>query len=153
MFKVLQIDHVELFVPDRREAARWYERTLGLSVVPEFERWAEDPRGPLMISSDGGGTKLALFTGEPRGRRPTAGFHLVAFRVDGPGFIAFLDRTKGSPVFNEAGEEVNSLTSRDHGQAFSVYFCDPWGHRLELTTYDADYVRKGLPPTDLYRLG
>jgi hypothetical protein len=28
MFKVLQIDHVELFVLDRYEAARWYERAL-----------------------------------------------------------------------------------------------------------------------------
>lgn len=35
MFKVLQIDHVELFVPDRYEAARWYERVLGLEPVPE----------------------------------------------------------------------------------------------------------------------
>ena len=147
MFKVLHIDHVELFVPDRREAARWYERTLGLSVVPEFERWAEDPHGPLMISSDGGGTKLALFTGEPRGRRATAGFHLVAFRVDGPGFLRFLEHVGNAPVFNEAGEEAHSLAPRDHGQAFSVYFCDPGGHRLEVTTYDADYVRERLPPT------
>jgi catechol 2,3-dioxygenase-like lactoylglutathione lyase family enzyme len=144
MFKVHHIDHVELFVPDRREAARWYERTLGLSIVPEYERWAEDPQGPLMISSDGGGTKLALFTGEPRGRRPTAGFHLVAFRVDGAGFLGFLGHLENAPVCDEAGEEVRALKPRDHGQAFSVYFCDPWGHRLEVTTYDADYVRKRL---------
>jgi catechol 2,3-dioxygenase-like lactoylglutathione lyase family enzyme len=145
MFKAHQIDHVELFVPDRREAALWYERTLGLSVVPEYEHWAEDPRGPLMISSDGGGTKLALFTGEPRGRRPTAGFHLVAFRVDGPGFLGFLDHVRNAPVFDEAGAEVRSLEPRDHGQAFSVYFCDPYGHRLEVTTYDAAAVRQQLP--------
>jgi hypothetical protein len=36
------------------------------------------------------------------------------------------------------------LTPRDHGQAFSVYFGDPWGHRLEVTTYDAGYVRERL---------
>jgi catechol 2,3-dioxygenase-like lactoylglutathione lyase family enzyme len=144
MFKADQIDHVELFVPDRHEAARWYARTLGLGIIPEFEHWAEDPRGPLMISCDGGGTKLALFTGEPRGSRPTAGFHLVAFRVDGAGFLRFLEHVAGSPVSNEAGEEVRSLTPRDHGKAFSVYFCDPWGHRLEVTTYDEAYVRERL---------
>ena len=144
MFKVDQIDHVELFVPDRREAARWYERTLGLTIVTEFEHWAEDPRGPLMISPDGGGTKLALFTGEPRGRRLTAGFHLVAFRVAGPGFLRFLEHVKDAPVYGEAGEEVRTLPPRDHSQAFSVYFCDPWGHRLEVTTYEADYVRERL---------
>ena len=144
MFEVDQIDHVEFFVPDRREAAGWYERTLGLSVVPEYEHWSEHPQGPLMISPDGGSTKLALFTGEPRGRRPTAGFHLVAFRVDGAGFFRFLEYVGSAPVFNEAGEEVRSLTPRDHGQAFSVYFCDPWGYRLEVTTYDAAYVRERL---------
>jgi hypothetical protein len=24
----------------------------------------------------------------------------------------------------------------DHGQALSIYFRDPYGHRLEVTTYD-----------------
>jgi catechol 2,3-dioxygenase-like lactoylglutathione lyase family enzyme len=143
MFKVEQIDHVELFVPDRQEAARWYESTLGLVVVSEFEPWAEDARGPLMISC-GGGTKLALFTGEPQGPRPTAGFDRVAFRVDGPRLFEFLEQTASAPVFTEAGEEERSPALRDHGQAFSLYFCDPWGHRLEVTTYDEAYVRSRL---------
>lgn len=141
MFKVDQIDHVELFVPDRHEAARWYEETLGLAVLPDYAHWAEDPSGPLMIASEGGGTKLALFTGEPQGARATAGFHLVAFRVDGPGFRRFLEHVASHPVRGEAGEEVHSLVPKDHGMAFSVYFCDPWGHRLEVTTYDAEHVR------------
>ena len=141
MFKVEQIDHVELFVPDRHEAARWYERTLGLTALPQHEDWAADPHGPLMISSDGGGTKLALFLGEPRRGSPTEGFHLVAFRMGGTGFLAFLDHIKTNPVYNDAGDEVHSLTPKDHGKAFSVYFNDPWGHRLEVTTYEAEWVR------------
>ena len=72
MFKVLQIDHVELFVPDRYEAARWYEHALGLQVVPGCEPWAAGG-GPLMISSDGGSTKLALFEGTACGERPDRG--------------------------------------------------------------------------------
>src|SRR2546427_8807431 len=66
-FRVQQIDHVEMFVPDRYEAARWYEATLGLHIVPEFEFWANGPGGPLMIAA--GTTKLALFAGAPRGAR------------------------------------------------------------------------------------
>jgi catechol 2,3-dioxygenase-like lactoylglutathione lyase family enzyme len=142
MFKVDQIDHVELFVPDRREAARWYERTLGLAALPQHEDWAADPGGPLMISSDGGRTMIALFQGEPRRDRPTAGFHLVAFRVDGPNFLAFLEHLKTNPVHNDEGAEIRSLTPKDHGKAFSVYFNDPWGHRLEVTTYEAEYLRE-----------
>src|SRR3954471_6150420 len=88
-FRVLQIDHVEFFVPDQYEAAKWYKRMLGLEIVPDFEPWATGG-GPLMISSDGGSTKLALFKGQPQESRPTAGFHRVAFRVDAAGFISFL---------------------------------------------------------------
>ncbi len=142
MFKVDQIDHVELFVPDRHEAARWYERTLGLAVLPQHEDWAADPGGPLMISSDGGGTMLALFTGEPPRDRPTAGFHLVAFRVDGPNFLAFLEHLKTNSVYNDAGDEIRFLVPKDHGKAFSVYFNDPWGNQLEVTTYAAGRVRE-----------
>src|SRR5687767_6282567 len=91
MFKVLQIDHVELFVPDRYEAARWYEHALGLQVVPECEPWATGG-GPLMISSDGGSTKLALFEGQPESSAQTAAFRRVAFRVNAGGFAEFLRR-------------------------------------------------------------
>jgi len=77
---VIRIDHVEMFVPDRRAAAKWYAGVLGLEVLEGYERWAEDPGGPLMISSDGGSTN----------------------------------------------------------------FNDPYGHRLELTSYDHDETRSAL---------
>jgi catechol 2,3-dioxygenase-like lactoylglutathione lyase family enzyme len=137
-FRVDQLDHVELFVPDRDEAAAWYERTLGLSIAPEYAHWAADPAGPLMLTTAGAGTKLALFVGEPQGDRPTAGFHRVAFRVSAAGFDAFLAHVQDNPVFGEGGEEVRELTVRNHGVAQSVYFCDPYGHRLEVTTYDVN---------------
>src|SRR5918993_6010989 len=91
MFKVLQIDHVELFVPDRYDAAKWYERVLGLQIVAECEPWAV-AGGPLMISSDGGSTKLALFEGQPAASGPTAAFRRVAFRVNAGGFADFIRR-------------------------------------------------------------
>jgi catechol 2,3-dioxygenase-like lactoylglutathione lyase family enzyme len=135
-FRVDQLDHVELFVSDRYEAAVWYERTLGLSIAPEHEHWAAHPAGPLMLTTAEAGTKLALFVGEPQRDRPTAGFHLVAFRVSRAGFDAFLAHVRDNPVFGEGGEEVRELAVHDHGAARSVYFRDPYGHRLEVTTYD-----------------
>jgi catechol 2,3-dioxygenase-like lactoylglutathione lyase family enzyme len=145
-FKVEQIDHVELFVPDRYMAARWYEDVLGLRILPDYEHWA-GPGGPLMISSDGGDTKLALFQGEARGQRRTAGHHRVAFRVSGPGFLEFLKHIKKTVVYGESGEAVNQLSPVDHGKAFSVYFCDPYGNRFEITSYEYEYVRGGLSST------
>jgi catechol 2,3-dioxygenase-like lactoylglutathione lyase family enzyme len=142
-FRVEQIDHVELFVPDRYVAAAWYARVLGLRVVPEYEHWAADPGGPLMISSDGGSTKLALFEGRSQGDRPTAGYHLVAFRVSGEAFLRFLTRVPGLDLVDHHGRNVTALLAVDHERAFSIYFNDPYGHRLEVTTYDHDVVRRG----------
>jgi catechol 2,3-dioxygenase-like lactoylglutathione lyase family enzyme len=145
-FRVRQIDHVELFVPDVYEAARWYERTLGLAILRRHEHWVGDDRsGPLMISSDDGGTMLALFRGEPQGDRPPSGLKRIAFRVGGEDFLRFLERSGAGAVGGAAGPEVTKLDPVDHGEAFSVYFRDPWGTRLEITCYEAEAVRQRLP--------
>lgn len=137
MFKVLQIDHVELFVPDRYEAANWYERVLGLRIVPEYEPWAVDG-GPLMISSDEGSTKLALFEGQPVASPHTAAFRRVAFRVTAQGFAEFLRRLPDLALTDSGHHAVTPGSVIDHQQAYSIYFSDPYGHQLEVTTYDYD---------------
>jgi catechol 2,3-dioxygenase-like lactoylglutathione lyase family enzyme len=136
-FRVLQIDHVELFVPDRYAAARWYERVLGLQVVPECEQWADDG-GPLMISSDEGNTKLALFEGRPASALPTASFRRVAFRVTAQGFAEFLRRLPELALLDSRDQPLTPQSVVDHQQAYSIYFSDPDGHLLEVTTYDYD---------------
>ncbi len=143
-FRVRQIDHVEVLVPSRYEAAQWYQRVLGLEILSEYHDWATDPRGPLMISSDGGSTKLALFEGQPQGRRPTAGFHLVAFRVDVEGFIAFLRRLQHLQLKDHRDRLVTADSVVDHEKAYSIYFVDPYGHRLELTTYEYEATQTAL---------
>ena len=143
-FSLGQIDHVELFVPDRYEAAHWYRRALGLEIVREVEDWAAAEGGPLMISGDGGNTMLALFEGEPRGSRETAGHHRVAFRVAGSTFLRFLERLKRFPVFDEKGHESASARVVDHDRAYSAYLCDRYGNRYEVTTYDYEEVAKRL---------
>jgi catechol 2,3-dioxygenase-like lactoylglutathione lyase family enzyme len=140
----MQIDHVELFVPDRYQAAEWYGRVLGLRIVAEFEHWAANPSGPLMIATAAGGTKLALFEGTPQESKPTAGFHRVAFGVDGAQFIAFVRRLEEEALKDDRGRRVSADSVVDHRQAYSIYFCDPYGHRLELTTYDCEPTRTAL---------
>lgn len=135
-FAVEQIDHVEVQVPDLDEAARWYERTLGLVPVPDLP-WDE----PRMISSDGGSTKLALFTGTPQ--QEEHGWLRVGFRVSGAQFLAFLARLDEVPVQTETGEMVSPADIVDHGVTISIYFTDPYGNRLELTTPDHEEVRAG----------
>ncbi len=143
-FSVQHIDHVELFVPDRYKAAGWYRDTLGLQVLTEYEHWAKDEGGPLMISSDGGSTKLALFQGHAKSSDKTSWYRRVAFRVDGQDFVEFLKRLESHPVFADNGKKMTSKDAVDHAKAFSIYFCDPYGHPLEVTTYDYDYVSRQL---------
>lgn len=138
-FRVLQIDHVELYVPDQYAAAAWYDQVLGLKILPDYEVWASD--GPLMISSDDGGTMLALFKGETTSEPPHAGFRRVAFRVDGQGFMQFLERLTTVPVYDADGEKVTAADVSDHGLSYSIYFSSPYGHRHEVTTYEYDMVK------------
>src|SRR5688572_9643436 len=113
MFKVLQIDHVELFVPDMYEAASWYERVLGLQIVRECESWATNG-GPLMISSDGGSTKLALFQGQPEPSPQTAASRRVAFRVTAQGFAEFLSRLPGLALTDSRYQTITRTSVVDH---------------------------------------
>lgn len=145
-FHVDQIDHVEFTVPDRFEAADWYRRVLGLEIVPEYQFWADDPLGPLMISTPHGATKLALFVGKPTGSRRAVGFHRVAFRVDGARFLEFLATLESLELKDSNGQSVTREDTSDHQLAFSLYFCDPWRHELELTTYDHETVRQAIKP-------
>lgn len=141
-FRVKQIDHVELFVPDQYEAAAWYQKTFGLEVLPDYEYWAEN--GPLMISSDEGNTMLALFKGEPRDCKSRGAFKRVAFRVEGEGFVNFSKRLADYPVYAPDGRLVHTLEVIDHDLAYSVYFCDPYGNHFEVTTYDIQYVQSRM---------
>ncbi|MCH9031044.1 MAG: VOC family protein [candidate division Zixibacteria bacterium] len=143
-FKVDQIDHVEVNVPDRYKAAEWYDKALGLSILPDHKHWADDDRGPLMISSDNGNTMIALFVGQPQGTNVVRGFKTVAFRVSGENFINFAKRKPDTVYYGIDGKPLDSLRVVDHEKAFSVYFHDPCGNELEVTTYDYDYVKSNL---------
>jgi len=135
-FEVQQIDHVELFVPDQQEAARWYGRVFGLRPVPEFEHWVAT--GPLMVRSARGDTMLALFRGEPEQGSARASFRRVAFRVDAAGMRAFLDRLQRLQLRTESGATLCPEDLVDHDGSLSIYFVDPWAHRFEITTYEVE---------------
>jgi catechol 2,3-dioxygenase-like lactoylglutathione lyase family enzyme len=138
--RVTQIDHVELEVPDRYEAARWYQAVLGFEICREYEFWAEPAYGPLMISADDGKTKLALFDGQPQGGANPSGIRRIAFRIAGENFLKFVGDL-------DALKETNGIRRSeisDHERSFSVYFTDPYGNRLEVTTYEYELVRAQL---------
>ena len=126
MLKVEGIDHVALAVRDVERSIRWYGDLLGL------ERRFADVWGDVPAFISAGTTSIALFpvrdgaAKPPPGRDSIAMLHL-AFRVDASGFA-------------HAKEELTrrgiAWEFSDHEVSHSIYFDDPDGHHLEITTYD-----------------
>jgi catechol 2,3-dioxygenase-like lactoylglutathione lyase family enzyme len=118
-FVVEGIDHVALAVSDQAASEQWYREVLGLQ--REFvEEWGDTP-AVLMA----GGSGFALFQATPGDTRPLV--RHVAFRVDRVNFEAAQVSLRGRGI---------SFEFQDHGAAHSIYFEDPDGLRLELTTYE-----------------
>ncbi len=138
-FTVDGLDHVHVAVRDRRAAAEWYGRVLGLAPAPEHAAWAENPQGPLFLATPGGAHCLALFQRRPE----TEGDHTVAFRTGGAGFARFRDSLAELDLRDRHGGAVGPGDVVDHGGACSLYFCDPDGNRIELTTYEPVAVAGG----------
>lgn len=130
-------DHIELLVPDRAAALAWYREWFDFVPIPQPDEWAKN--GPIMVSPDGGDTKLALFTGEPQAAAEERGWRRVAFRVTAGEFAAFARRYRAS------GQTLQGPV--DHQTAWSVYLSDPWGNALEVTTYD--YAAGALTVSEL----
>jgi catechol 2,3-dioxygenase-like lactoylglutathione lyase family enzyme len=128
MQRVEGLDHVALTVRDVARSVEWYARVLGL------ERRHEDAWGDFPAIVGAGTTALALFPASAPDPKPqaTGREHLamrhIAFRVDRRGFEAMQAHlsTLGIP-----------FTDQDHQVSWSIYFHDPDGYEIEVTTYES----------------
>ena len=124
-FRVEGIDHVALTASNVAQSVAWYQKVLGL------ERRYEDVWGDYPAIVSAGTTSLAIFpvkeTKGDTGSIPAIAMRHIAFRVD-------------RPTFDSAREHLEACglapTFEDHTAAHSLYFADPDGHRLEITTYE-----------------
>jgi catechol 2,3-dioxygenase-like lactoylglutathione lyase family enzyme len=121
-FRTQGLDHVALSVRDQAISERWYREVLGLERVHE-ETWGDMP---VMLAAEG--TGLALFPA--RGgdaSSPAVRILHIAFRVDRASFDAARQSLEAHGI---------RVEFQDHTVSHSIYFDDPDGHRLELTTYE-----------------
>ena len=117
------IDHVALAVRDVEQSARWYIEVLGFE-----HRWPGMWGGvPLFVAK--GTTALALFPQHGSSEIVRAGDRVmhIAFRATRKGFVA---------AQQELEERGTAFTFEDHEISHSIYFRDPDGHELEITTYE-----------------
>ncbi len=134
-------------VPDRAEAARWYEEHLGFEPVEAYDFWASGfDGGPLQISADGGNTTLALFQASeasPMAPQQTG----VAFSVDADAFMSFA-RSLPCGIAGLSGEPLALGDLIDFDLCWAFELVDPWGNRYELNCYDYERVRRELVEMD-----
>ena len=126
---LLGIDHIHLYVPNKKEAVNWYRDNLNFHIVEELESW-NTPGGPLTIADESNQIHLALFE-----REEFTPSTAIAFKTTGNGFLAWKTHL----------EKLNILERcTNHHLAWSVYFRDPWGNFHEITTYDTEVVKSQL---------
>jgi catechol 2,3-dioxygenase-like lactoylglutathione lyase family enzyme len=119
-FHVQGLDHVALAVRDQQVSDGWYRDVLGL------EREHADEWGDTPIALMAHGSGLALFKA-PSDSNPAAGLRHIAFRVDRENFDIAQDDLRARGI---------AFEFQDHAVSQSIYFEDPDGLRLELTTYE-----------------
>jgi catechol 2,3-dioxygenase-like lactoylglutathione lyase family enzyme len=120
-FHVQGLDHIALTVGDQQISDSWYRDVLGL------ERKHADAWGDTPIALMAHGSGLALFKAPaPDGNR-AAGLRHIAFRVDRENFELAQDDLRGRGI---------AFEFQDHVVSQSIYFEDPDGLLLELTTYE-----------------
>ena len=125
-FNIAALDQVAIGVADVERSCAFYARVLGFErLFPEWDR-------PVFMGT--GGIGLAIFDQHVEAPSPSdatelpiAGILHFAFRVARAG----LDAARSEL----AGEDF-TLTFTDHGLSHSLYFRDPDGHLVELTTYE-----------------
>jgi catechol 2,3-dioxygenase-like lactoylglutathione lyase family enzyme len=120
------IDHVAVGVRDIERSAKWYIEVLG------FERLHEGVWNGVPTFVGKGNTGLALFPATanqksaPSSHRDLRMLHL-AFRANRQNFLA---------AQQELEKRGIKFEFQDHEISHSIYFRDPDGHALEITTYD-----------------
>jgi catechol 2,3-dioxygenase-like lactoylglutathione lyase family enzyme len=126
MFDLECIDHVAITVRDVRRSVVWYEEVLGLR--REFEeQWGDHPAFVGI-----GRTFIAMFAVDSERPHPPPGRDTLSMR-----HIAFrTNRRNFKKAESELTERKIEFESQDHDMAHSIYFRDPDGHQIEITTYD-----------------
>jgi catechol 2,3-dioxygenase-like lactoylglutathione lyase family enzyme len=120
------IDHVALSVVDVERSANWYVEVLG------FERRYEGMWDRIPVFIGIGATAIALFPVQAKATKSSP-------NATGPQMqhLAFGTNSKG---FQRAQMELKQrgipFHFQDHEISHSIYFQDPDGHKLEITTYE-----------------
>lgn len=121
------IDHLALAVRDVEKSARWYIDVLG------FEPRHEGMWDGIPVFVGKGDTALALFPlrneSTAHGNRGQVRMLHFALRATRENFLAAQRELKARGI---------GFEFQDHEISHSIYFHDPDGHEVEITTYEVE---------------
>ncbi len=126
MVKLQHLDHIAITVTDMERSIRWYQEVLGME--RRFaDEWGDAP-AMMMLGNSG----VALFPARTSNPQKRPDNNTLAMR-----HFAFL-ATRAD--FEQAQEELRQrgieFEFQDHTVSHSIYFEDPDGHEVEITTYE-----------------
>jgi len=125
----VELDHVAILVSEVSQSVAFYADVFGLE-DPFPGRWGGVP---VMMLQPDSRTGVAIFPAKSDGPgltgRPAGVVDHFAFRTGREGYAQFLERLVRLGIEHE---------EQDHEISRSVYFKDPDGHTLEVTTYEVD---------------
>jgi catechol 2,3-dioxygenase-like lactoylglutathione lyase family enzyme len=121
------LDHIALAVNDVEKSAKWYIEVLGL------ERQHEGRWDGIPIFVGKGATGIAFF---PMTKKETSSREFNPVRV--LHFALRADRKNFEQAQQELKQREIAFRFSDHGIAYSIYFRDPDGHEVEITTYELE---------------
>ncbi len=123
MFKIQGIDHIGLAVRDVQKSVEWFRELFGMERLYE-DFWGNFP-GVVGMRE----TSVAFFPKDDPHVPLPAGLpiHHLAFRVDR------VNCNSARETLRQRGIEFEF---QDHEIVHSIYFFDPDGHLIELTSYD-----------------
>jgi catechol 2,3-dioxygenase-like lactoylglutathione lyase family enzyme len=127
-----RLAHMGIFVRDREKMVKFYTDVLGLMVTDEGETSTGGAHLTFMSSDPGEHHQVVLVTGRPE----DSGFNpinQVSFLVDSLGQLREVHR-------RALDRGATAMRTVSHGNAWSIYFLDPEGNRLEAYLHTPFYV-------------
>ena len=128
-------DHVAFSVPDLVEAERWYVDVLGADIMGR-RTWGGDEEfhGAPHVDVRIGDQVLSLFLGDANATSPSPRMFHYAFNCRN---LEELDLWREH--LGKKGVEMRGPMAHPGFGAVSLYFDDPFGTRLEITTWLEDF--------------
>jgi catechol 2,3-dioxygenase len=127
-----RLAHMGIFVRDREKMVKFYSDVLGLMVTDEGESSSGGVHLTFMSADPDEHHQVVLVTGRPEdnGFNP---INQVSFLVDSLGQLREVHR-------RALDRGATAMRTVSHGNAWSIYFLDPEGNRLEAYLHTPFYM-------------